>query len=173
MSHISMERLSLTMAHENIILIQSHTQDQSKEFRINIFIDIFHWTHRPGRSQGLLYKHLCYQLINSFIDSFINDPFPPTALRRRHAQTVRDSSSSYKTDYVFVIKNCPNPKGHQDCISGSKVRALLLKRWILPIMGVALGRVNTLKMQHLNYSNDISKCNGLHYIKYPRKDIFW
>ena len=32
------------------------------------------------------------------------DPFPPTALRRRHAQMVRDSLSSYKIDYAIVIK---------------------------------------------------------------------
>ena len=32
-------------------------------------------------------------LINS-----LSEPFPPIALRRRHAQTVRDSSSSYKID---------------------------------------------------------------------------
>ena len=27
-----------------------------------------------------------------------SDTFPPTALRRRHTQTVRDSSSSYQID---------------------------------------------------------------------------
>ena len=46
---------------------------------------------RPGQSQGLLYKHLC----NSFIHSFSN-PFPSTALWCRHAQMVRDSTSSYR-----------------------------------------------------------------------------
>ena len=33
------------------------------------------------------------------------DPFSPTAFRHRHAQTVRDGSSSYKIDYVIFIKN--------------------------------------------------------------------
>ena len=66
---------------------------------------------RPGQSQGLLYTFV--------IHSFSN-PFPPTALWRRHAQTVRDSSSSYKIDYFIVIKNFLNPEGHQNCISGSK-----------------------------------------------------
>ena len=60
-------------------------------------------------------------------------PFPPTALWRRHAQTVRDSTSSYKIDYVIVIKNFLNTKGHPNPISGSKVTAILLKGWILPI----------------------------------------
>ena len=54
-------------------------------------------------------------------------PFPPTALQIRHAQTVRDRSSSYKKDFVIVIKNFPNPEGHANLISGSKVTAVLLK----------------------------------------------
>ena len=57
----------------------------------------------------------------------MSHPFPPRALRRRHAQTVRDSSSSYKIDYVIVIKNFLNPEGHQNRIIGSKVKAILLK----------------------------------------------
>ena len=62
----------------------------------------------------------------------MSQPFPPTALRRRHAQTVIDSSSSYKIDYVIVIKTFLNPDGHQNRISGLKVTAILLKGWILP-----------------------------------------
>jgi hypothetical protein len=54
---------------------------------------------------------------------------------------VRDSFSSYKIDYVKVIKNFQNPKGHQNPISGSTVTLILLKGWILPIGGVASGRV--------------------------------
>ena len=34
----------------------------------------------------------------------------------RHAQTVGDSTSSYKIDYVIVIQNFLNPKGHQNPI---------------------------------------------------------
>ena len=49
---------------------------------------------------------------------------------------VRDSSSSYKIDYVIVIKNFLNLKGRQNCITGSRVKAILLHGWILPI-GVA------------------------------------
>ena len=66
---------------------------------------------RPGQRQGLLYKQPC--------DSFSEWPFSPTALRSRHTQTVRDSSSSYK----IVIKNFLNPEGHQNPIHGSKVTA--------------------------------------------------
>ena len=79
---------------------------------------------RPGQSQGLLYKHL-----------------PPRSFGRRNAQTVRDSSSSYKIDYVIVMKTFLNPEGHKNRTRGSKVTAILLKGWILLIGGVALGRV--------------------------------
>ena len=54
---------------------------------------------------------------------------------------VRDSSSSYKIDYVIVTKNFLKSEGHQNYISGSKVTAILLKGWILPIGGAASGRV--------------------------------
>ena len=68
----------------------------------------------------------------------MSEPFPATALRRRHVQTVRDSSSSYKMDYVIVIKTFLNPKGHQNRNSGSKVTAILMKGRILPIGGASL-----------------------------------
>ena len=83
-------------------------------------------------------------VIHSFIHSLIqslSEPFPPTALRRRHAQTVRDSTSSVKIDYIIVIKNFLNPKEHENPICGSKVTAILLKVWILPIGRASSGRV--------------------------------
>ena len=57
----------------------------------------------------------------------VTQSFAPTALRRRHAQTVRDSTSSYKIDYVTVIKNFWKPEVHQNPIRGSKVMAILQK----------------------------------------------
>ena len=39
----------------------------------------------------------------------------------------------------MVIKNFLNPEGHQNRISGSKVMAILLKGWILPIGGASTG----------------------------------
>ena len=36
-----------------------------------------------------------------------------------------------------MIKNFLNPEGHQNPISGSKVTAILLKVWILPIGGAS------------------------------------
>ena len=54
---------------------------------------------------------------------------------------VRDSSSSYRIDYVIVIKKSLNLEGHQNPISGSEVTAILLKGWFWPIGVVASGRV--------------------------------
>ena len=51
---------------------------------------------------------------------------------------------SYKIDYVVVMKSFQNPEGHENHISGSKVTVVLLKGLILPIGGVALGRVKRL-----------------------------
>ena len=62
-----------------------------------------------------------------------------TMSQRRHAQTVRDRCSSYKIDYVVVIKTFRNPEGHLNPISGSKVTAILLKGRILPIGGASAG----------------------------------
>ena len=52
---------------------------------------------------------------------------------------VKYSTSSYKINYVIVIKNSLNPEGHQNPISGLKVMAILLKGWILPIGGASAG----------------------------------
>ena len=41
------------------------------------------------------------------------------------------------------MKNVINPKGHHNPISGSKVMDILLKGWIMPIVGASLGRVCT------------------------------
>ena len=87
----------------------------------------------PGKAKGCS--------INSLVINSLIQPFPPTALRRRYAQTVGDTTSSYKIDYVIVIKTSLNPEGHQNPISGSKVMAILLKRWVLPIGGASSGRV--------------------------------
>ena len=40
-------------------------------------------------------------------------------------------------DYLIGIKNFLNLEGHQNRISGSKVTAILLNGWILPVGGVA------------------------------------
>ena len=97
---------------------------------LKLLIDIIGLLADPGKARAALQKAL------SFFHTFSN-PFPPTALLRRHAKTVGDSFSSCNKDYVIVIKNFLNLKGHQNPINGSEVTVILLKRWIWPICGVA------------------------------------
>ena len=52
-----------------------------------------------------------------------------------------------------MIKNFLYPEGHQHCITGSKVTAILLKGWILPIGGVASGRVCACSLRSMLVSN--------------------
>ena len=52
---------------------------------------------------------------------------------------IEDGASSHKIDIFF--KDILSPKGHQNCINGSKDTALLLKGWILPVGRVVSGRV--------------------------------
>ena len=73
------------------------------------------------------------------MSEWVSQPFPPSALRRRNAKTVRVSTSSYKIDYVTMTKNFLNPEGHQNPFSSSKVTAILLKGWIWPIGWASAG----------------------------------
>ena len=51
---------------------------------------------------------------------------------------VEDSAFSYKIAYVSHFKKILNLKGHPNCITGSKVTAILLNGWILPIDGASV-----------------------------------
>ena len=55
----------------------------------------------PGKATGCFTNRF---VINSLI-RWLSNPLVPTALWRRHTQTVRDRSSSYKIDFFIVIKN--------------------------------------------------------------------
>ena len=110
------------------------------ELDLHVFLDLLFSTSLffladPGEARGCSTN----SLVIHWLIRWFSQPFPPTAVRRRHAQTVRDST--YKIDYVMVIKNSLNPKGHQNPISGSKVTAVLLKGYILPINGASSGKV--------------------------------
>ena len=63
-------------------------------------------------------------------------------VRCRHTQTVKDRSSSYKIDFVIVIKNFLNPNVHQNPKSGSKVTAILLKGGICIMVELQRGKVS-------------------------------
>ena len=85
--------------------------------------------------EGLLYKHRCNCNRKLLI------PFLPPLYAT--AQTVRSSSSSYNIGYVANAKDILNPDGHCKLPHsiGSKVTAFVLNEGILPIEGVASGRV--------------------------------
>ena len=128
----SLEAWNCVVAGQHLLRVTpGHQFGQSQ-----VFLYFQEIISRPGQSQGLLYKQPCDWLIH-----WVSEPFPPTALRCRHTQTVRVSTSNYKIDYVIVVKNFLNPEGHQNVISGSKVTAILLKGLILPIGEASSGRV--------------------------------
>ena len=52
---------------------------------------------------------------------------------------VDDEAFIHKIDYVTFFSS--NPEGHPNRITSSKVMAILLNWCILPVCGVALGRV--------------------------------
>ena len=66
---------------------------------------------------------------------------PARALRRHQVQAVRNGAFSQNIDYVAQVQGILNIKAYQNCIIGWKVTAVLLKGWILPVGGVAFGRV--------------------------------
>ena len=63
------------------------------------------------------------------------------SLRRRHAKTFGYEASTHKIDYVNKFEEILNLEGHQNCITGSRVTAILLNGWTLPIGEAASGRV--------------------------------
>ena len=58
-------------------------------------------------------------------------------VQRRHAIMVEDGAVSHKIDYVTILEIL-NIKGHQNRITGSRVTAILLNGWILPIYGASV-----------------------------------
>ena len=52
-----------------------------------------------------------------------------------------DGTFTHKLDYVTFLEEIINPEGLPKCITGSKVTAILLNGWILPVVGVVSGRV--------------------------------
>ena len=51
----------------------------------------------------------------------------------RHALMVEDGAFNHKIDYGTIELDILNLKGHLNCITGSRVTAILLNSLILPI----------------------------------------
>ena len=52
---------------------------------------------------------------------------------------VEDGAFSHKLDYVTMFLEILHLEGHSNHIAGSKITAIFLNGWILPIDGVASG----------------------------------
>ena len=59
------------------------------------------------------------------------------SLRRRHAPMIENGALSHKIDYITIFKEILNLEGHQNCTTGSRVTAIFLNWWILPIGGAS------------------------------------
>ena len=97
------------------------------------FRDIQAFLADPGEARGCS--------TNTFVINSVSDPLVKISLRRRHALMVGDSASSHKIDYVRKFQEILNLEGHQNCITGLRVTAILLNGWILPIGEFTSGRV--------------------------------
>ena len=71
--------------------------------------------------------------------NWLSHPLLPLCLRHRQAQTVWYNTTSHIIDSVKQAKDILNFKRYQNCIIGSKVKAIFLDALIL--IGVVLGRV--------------------------------
>ena len=55
------------------------------------------------------------------------------SLRGRHAQMVGNGASSHKIDHITIFQENLDLEGHQNCITGTRVTAILMNEWIFPI----------------------------------------
>ena len=63
------------------------------------------------------------------------------SILRHHAIMVEAGAFIHKREYVTILKEIRNLKGHPNHITGSKVTAILLNGWALPIGGASAVKV--------------------------------
>ena len=90
----------------------------------------------PGKAGGC---STTTSVINSFIHLLILKF--SESLWGSHAFMVEDRAFSHKIDYVPISKENLNRAGHLNHFIGSKVTAILVNGGILPMGGVASGKV--------------------------------
>ena len=59
------------------------------------------------------------------------------SLRRRHTLMVEDGAFRHKINFLHFFWEILNLEGHLTRITGSRVTAILLNGWILPIGGAS------------------------------------
>ena len=69
----------------------------------------------------------------------VSNALPPLALHCCQAQLVRNGASSHNRIFCTFLGHSKS-QGYQNCIMGSKVVAILLNGWILPIGAIATER---------------------------------
>ena len=73
---------------------------------------------------------------------------------------VEDGAFNHKIYYFTTCKKILNLEGHPNRITGSKVTAILLDGWILPIGGAPAGKVLRLQpAQHCRHSKRLNNHN--------------
>ena len=50
---------------------------------------------------------------------------------------LEDGAFSHEINYLTIVSEILNLEGHPICITGSRVTAILLNGWILPISGAS------------------------------------
>ena len=78
---------------------------------------------------------------------------------------VEDGAFNHKIDYVTILKEILNLKGHPNCITGSKFMTILLNLWILPIGGASAvkGLCQSLRRRLVLFNN--SAKSSFFYLK--------
>ena len=76
-----------------------------------------------------------------------------------------------KKDYVGKFEEIINLKGHQNCTTGSRAKAILLKGKLLPIGGVASGRVCACSLHSRLVFKACVKCQVSHEWSHVRCQI--
>ena len=94
---------------------------------VRIYRGLFKLFSRPGRSQGLLYKHRILSL------KYLYSAVTPKRLKMV-LPVIKPTILTFSSEIL-------NLEGHQNRCIGSKVTAILLNGWILPNGGASLGRV--------------------------------
>ena len=78
---------------------------------------------------------------NTFVINSVSHPLVIIYLRRRHTLMVEDGAFNQIINYIPVVQENLNFKGHLNRFIGSKVTEILVNGGILPSGGVASRRV--------------------------------
>ena len=99
------------------------------------------YSDKEGKRGSSCPSWLITQGLRTLGNSVIKWWFVKISLWPCHAITVADGAFSHKIDYITILKEILNYKGHQNRNNDSKVTEILLNGWILLIGEASSGRV--------------------------------